>query len=205
MKRLTSPPSLTVLAILLLLAALVPSVHEQFVVLAVGSGTVHSIRTTGLPCPEEMLQWTEWEAGAGPTVPSHIVDRIDPDAVIVARRAGTDLKGFVELTFYQGKYQNPDGWIVIQHADGPKPLLGLHTRRTRAWRAACCGLSAACFAVLMIRWWREPVRESKPESGLSAEEVIAYFPSEHPAPDDATVRQWSDEHRMEKYGGSARK
>jgi hypothetical protein len=36
--------------------------------------------------------------------------------------------------------------------------------------------------------------------GPSAAEIIEVFKSDRPPPDDATVRQWIDEHRMEKYG-----
>ena len=36
--------------------------------------------------------------------------------------------------------------------------------------------------------------------GPSAAEVVALLKAEKPAPDDATVKQWIDEHRMEKYG-----
>ena len=39
-----------------------------------------------------------------------------------------------------------------------------------------------------------------PPRGFSAEEVMAMFKTDKPAPDDATVNQWIDEHRMEKYG-----
>jgi hypothetical protein len=36
--------------------------------------------------------------------------------------------------------------------------------------------------------------------GPSAAEIIEVFKSDRPPPDDATVRQWIDEYRMEKYG-----
>lgn len=36
--------------------------------------------------------------------------------------------------------------------------------------------------------------------GPSAAEIMEAFKTDQPAPDDATVRQWIDEHRMEKYG-----
>jgi hypothetical protein len=36
--------------------------------------------------------------------------------------------------------------------------------------------------------------------GWSAADVIAAANSRQPAPDDETVKQWVDEHRMEKYG-----
>ena len=36
--------------------------------------------------------------------------------------------------------------------------------------------------------------------GPSAAEVAAKFKTDSPAPDDATVEQWLDEHRREKYG-----
>jgi hypothetical protein len=36
--------------------------------------------------------------------------------------------------------------------------------------------------------------------GPTAAEIAAMFKADKPAPDDATVKQWIDEHRMEKYG-----
>ena len=50
----------------------------------------------------------------------------------------------------------------------------------------------------------EPVPAAAPERlkkrGRSAEEVHARLNIKGPAPDDETVKQWIDEHRMEKYG-----
>ena len=44
--------------------------------------------------------------------------------------------------------------------------------------------------------------ETKPliKRGRSAAEVHARLNIQGPVPDDATVKQWIDEHRMEKYG-----
>jgi hypothetical protein len=36
--------------------------------------------------------------------------------------------------------------------------------------------------------------------GRSAAEMAADLKTDRPAPDDETLRQWIDEHRMEKYG-----
>jgi len=36
--------------------------------------------------------------------------------------------------------------------------------------------------------------------GLSAAEVQGLLKTDRPPPDDETVKQWIDEHRMEKYG-----
>ena len=41
---------------------------------------------------------------------------------------------------------------------------------------------------------------SKQPRGYSAEEVRAMLKIDKPAPDDATVKQWIEEHRLEKYG-----
>ena len=41
---------------------------------------------------------------------------------------------------------------------------------------------------------------AKQPRGPSAAEVAALFKTERAVPDDATVKQWMDEHRMEKYG-----
>jgi hypothetical protein len=69
-----------------------------------------------------------------------------------------------------------------------------------------------------VRSWPQPMRislarqilqsvEDSTEDGLhisprgqSAAEVLALLKTNKPAPDDATVRQWIDEHRMEKHG-----
>ena len=49
----------------------------------------------------------------------------------------------------------------------------------------------------------EEVAPSSPNTprGPSAAEVGAMFRTDKPAPDDATVKQWIGEHRMEKFGG----
>ena len=39
-----------------------------------------------------------------------------------------------------------------------------------------------------------------PRRGYSAAEVIALLNMPQPAPDDATVKRWTDERRIEKYG-----
>ena len=50
----------------------------------------------------------------------------------------------------------------------------------------------------------EPVPAAAPERpkkrGRSAEEVHQILNFQGPAPDDATVERWIDEHRMQKYG-----
>ena len=50
----------------------------------------------------------------------------------------------------------------------------------------------------------EPVPAAVPERpkkrGRSAEEVHQILNFQGPAPDDATVERWIDEHRMQKYG-----
>lgn len=47
-----------------------------------------------------------------------------------------------------------------------------------------------------------PVEQPSPPlpRGPSAAEIAAMFKTDKPAPDDATFKQWIDEHRMEKYG-----
>lgn len=73
--------------------------------------------------------------------------------------------------------------------------------------------------VQRVQSWPPPMRialarriletlESPPEQepppklprGPTAAEIAAMFKTDKPAPDDATVKQWIDEHRMEKYG-----
>lgn len=45
-----------------------------------------------------------------------------------------------------------------------------------------------------------PPHHAAPGSGYWAAEVIAALRMPQPAPDDATVKRWIDEERMEKYG-----
>lgn len=42
--------------------------------------------------------------------------------------------------------------------------------------------------------------QERPRRGYSVEEVRAILKIDQPAPDDATVERWLDEHRLEKYG-----
>ena len=46
----------------------------------------------------------------------------------------------------------------------------------------------------------DPEAFTGPPHGYSANEVKALLKIDQPAADDATVEQWIDEHRMEKYG-----
>ena len=45
-----------------------------------------------------------------------------------------------------------------------------------------------------------PARERTLPCGPSAVEVAALVKADKPAPDDTTVRQWTDEYRLEEYG-----
>jgi hypothetical protein len=45
-----------------------------------------------------------------------------------------------------------------------------------------------------------PAPPSKLPRGPSATEVATLLKTDKPAPDDATVRQWIDDYRTEKYG-----
>jgi len=46
----------------------------------------------------------------------------------------------------------------------------------------------------------DPGNDAPPAHRWRAADVIAAINSPQPAPDDETVKQWIDEHRMEKYG-----
>jgi hypothetical protein len=60
--------------------------------------------------------------------------------------------------------------------------------------------------IALARQILEPLEEpavsglQKTPRGPSATEIAAMFRTGKPAPDDATVKQWIDEYRMEKYG-----
>jgi hypothetical protein len=47
---------------------------------------------------------------------------------------------------------------------------------------------------------RTATSETRTKRGRSAEEVHRILNFQGPAPDDATVKQWIDEHRIETYG-----
>jgi hypothetical protein len=47
---------------------------------------------------------------------------------------------------------------------------------------------------------REPAAAPPVPRGPSAAEVAAMFATDKPAPNDATVKQWIEEHLIEKYG-----
>jgi hypothetical protein len=71
--------------------------------------------------------------------------------------------------------------------------------RIRSWPAA----TRVALARRILETLESPPVEQPPPPlprGPSAAEIAAMFKTEKPAPDDATVKQWIDEHRMEKYG-----
>ncbi len=47
---------------------------------------------------------------------------------------------------------------------------------------------------------RSTATELRPKRGRSAEEVHRILNFQGPAPDDATIERWIDEHRTQKYG-----
>jgi len=71
--------------------------------------------------------------------------------------------------------------------------------RVRSWPAA----TRVALARRILETLESPPVEQplpRPPRGPSAAEVAALFKTDRPAPDGATVKQWIDEHRMEKYG-----
>jgi hypothetical protein len=71
--------------------------------------------------------------------------------------------------------------------------------RVRTWPA---GMRIELARRILETLESPPVNEPRPERprGPTAAEVAAMFKTDKPAPDDATVKQWIDEYRMEKYG-----
>lgn len=71
--------------------------------------------------------------------------------------------------------------------------------QVRSWPAA---MRVALARRILETLETPPVEQPPPKlpSGPSAAEIAAMFKTDRPAPDDATVKQWIDEHRMEKYG-----
>ncbi len=47
---------------------------------------------------------------------------------------------------------------------------------------------------------RKATPPAQKKRGFSAAEVQGLLRTDRPAPNDETVKQWIDEHRMEKYG-----
>lgn len=54
--------------------------------------------------------------------------------------------------------------------------------------------------VIQIVPVRTTATETLTKRGRSAEEVHRILNFQGPAPDDATIERWIDEHRMQKYG-----
>ncbi len=71
--------------------------------------------------------------------------------------------------------------------------------RVRSWPAA---MRVALARRILDTLETPPVEQppSKLPRGPSAAEITARFKTDKPAPDDATVKQWIDEYRTEKYG-----
>jgi hypothetical protein len=72
-------------------------------------------------------------------------------------------------------------------------------RRVQNWPASL----RVVLARRILETLESPAVEQPPPKlprGPSAAEIAAMFKTDKPAPDDATVKQWIEEHRMEKYG-----
>jgi hypothetical protein len=95
-------------------------------------------------CPE-VLKWTDWMSGAGPVARSHIYEKIDEDAEIVAHRIGRDQRRFAVLTFYQAKYRHPDGTIEVGPASGPKSLVSVNEPLVASYAVAVGVIAVSSF------------------------------------------------------------
>ena len=99
----------------------------------------------------------------------------------------------LNLTYAQNAYPNkPVKVIVAAATGGGTDILG----RITSWPPE--------LRITLARRVLESV-ETSPSSQVtrrrySAAEVITRLKMPQPAPDDATVKRWIDEHRMEKYG-----
>ena len=72
-------------------------------------------------------------------------------------------------------------------------------QRVQSWPAPMRIALAREILVTLDRPY-SPAPSSKLPRGPSAAEVAALLKTDKPAPDDATVKEWIDEHRLEKYG-----
>jgi hypothetical protein len=71
--------------------------------------------------------------------------------------------------------------------------------RVRSWPAA---MRVALARRILETLESPPVEQPAPQRprGPTSAEIAAMFKTDKPAPDDATVKRWIDEYRMEKYG-----
>jgi hypothetical protein len=77
--------------------------------------------------------------------------------------------------------------------------IAMVVERVQSWPAA---MRIALARRILETLESTPTTDAAPPvpRGPSAAEVVAMFRTDKPAPDDVTVKQWIDEHRLEKYG-----
>lgn len=133
---------------LLLLSAPLPLLYGQLLYEGAMTYTEQrAIRTTGMPTCPQILHWSEWHSGAGPTrrFELELDDPVHPQAEIIAYRTATDRALFAEYTFYQARYHNPDGTIDTKPAAGPKPLIAMRQGMIFGYLALAGTLAVLCF------------------------------------------------------------
>jgi len=146
---------LSAIGVVALLLIPIPWVLGNFIVLAAGSGETVSVRDHGIVTCPQILEWSEWKQGNGSVrhYPGYVsAGRVFEAARITQYRVGVDRKLFSQLTFYQAKYQFPDGSIETGPAEGPVGLVSVDTSRAAmaSLLAAAIGLSFLVFSSRLL-------------------------------------------------------
>lgn len=140
-----------------LLAVPMPWIIGEYIALSFGSGESVSVRIVGMVTCPELFEWSPWHSGSGDLAYREWNDArgaVTDSTPIVGWRIGRDAQWFAELTFYQARYNLPDGSILEGPAYGPQPLVSVNERLAAMTSTVVLALAVLCL-------WLNQRRSSK--------------------------------------------
>lgn len=126
-------------------------------ILGAGQGEYFEILQTDRPHSYDLLTFGPWQPGSGLCQTDDF--RQFPDGTkIVQHRIGSATDPITRFTYYEAKYQLPDGTIRITYADGPVPLISIRDDTMIASFLLCPFTGAA---LLVTAAWLKKVQDLK--------------------------------------------
>ena len=147
-------PLLMGLTVGFLLAVPMPWISGEYIALSLGSGESVSVRNVGMVTCPELLKWSPWQSGSGELAYREWNDArgtVTDSTPIVGWRIGRDTQWFAELTFYQARYNLPDGSFIEGPAYGPQPLVSVNERLAAMTSTVALALAVLCLLLYQRR------------------------------------------------------